>query len=104
MISNRLRRLALAGVCLTAIAAAPAVRAQQAGVRTDLITNGPQANPGDAAGAAAAQRNQRESGQYEMLLRSNPAFRARRIAKECGPIPDPELHASCIASFDVPRR
>ena len=104
MTSKCLRRLALAGVCLTAIAAAPAVHAQQAGVRTDLITNGPQANPGDAAGAAAAQPNQRESGQYEMLLRSNPAFRARRIAKECGPISDPQLHASCIASFDVPRR
>jgi hypothetical protein len=104
MISKKLKALALAGVCLTAIAVTPAVRAQQAGVRTDLITNGPQANPGDAAGAAAAQQNRRERGQYEMLLRSNPAFRARRIAKECGPISDPQLHASCITSFDIPRR
>jgi len=102
MISKRLisRRLALAGVCLTAIATAPAVRAQQAGGGTELITNGPQSNPGDAAGAGAAQRNRHESGQYETLLRSNPTFRARRIAKECGPISDPQLHASCIASFD----
>jgi hypothetical protein len=104
MINKCLGRLALAGVCLTAIATAPAVDAQQAGVRTDLITNGPQFTPGDAAGAAAAQRNQRESGQYEMLLRSNPAFRARRIARECGPISDPQLHASCIASFGAPGR
>jgi len=104
MISKCLRRLALVGVCLTAIATAPTVRAQQAGVRTDLITNGPQADPGDATGPAAAQRNRSESGQYEMLLRSNPAFRARRIAKECGPISDPQLHASCVASFDIPRR
>jgi len=99
MISNYLRPLALAGVCLTVIATAPALLAQQAEVRTDLITNGPQFTPGDAAGAAAAQRNQRESGQYETLLRSNPAFRARRIAKECGPIRDPRMHADCVASF-----
>jgi hypothetical protein len=104
MIGRSLRRLALAGIFLTAIATAPAVLAQQAGVRTDLITNRPQFTPGDAAGPAAAQRNQSESGQYEMLLRSNPAFRARRIAKECGPISDPQLHASCVASFGGPRR
>ena len=100
MIDRSLRRLAFAGACATAIATAPAVLAQQAGVQTELITNGPQANPGDAAGPAAAQRNQSESGQYEMLLRSNPAFRARRIAMECGPISDPQLHNSCVASFD----
>jgi hypothetical protein len=104
MIGRSFRRLALAGICLTAIATAPAVLAQQAGVRTELITNGPQFTAGDAAGPVAAQRNQSESGQYEMLLRSNPAFRARRIAKECGPISDPQLHASCVASFGGPGR
>jgi len=104
MISRYLSRLALAVVCLTAIATAPAVLAQQAGVRTDLITNGPQFTPGDAGGPAAAQPNQSESGQYEMLLRSNPAFRARRIARECGPISDPQLHASCVASFGASGR
>lgn len=47
-------------------------------------------------GAAA---NVRQSQQYEGVLRSNPAFRAKRMQEECGPVTDPELHASCVASF-----
>jgi hypothetical protein len=47
-------------------------------------------------GAAA---NVRQSEQYEQVLRSNPSFRAKRMQQECGPINDPELHASCVASF-----
>ena len=31
---------------------------------------------------------------------SNPSFRAKRIAQECGSVTDPELHQSCVASFD----
>jgi hypothetical protein len=49
-------------------------------------------------GAAA---NIRESKAYTALLRSNPAFRKKREAIECGPITDAELHASCIASFEA---
>ena len=49
-------------------------------------------------GAAA---NIRESEQYTALLRSNAAFRAKRKQIECGPITDPQLHTSCIASFDA---
>ena len=49
-------------------------------------------------GAAA---NVRESQLYEQTLRSNPAFRAKRMQQECGPITDPQLHQSCIASFDA---
>jgi hypothetical protein len=49
-------------------------------------------------GAAA---NIRESKAYTALLRSNPAFRKKREAIECGPITDPQLHASCIASFEA---
>jgi hypothetical protein len=49
-------------------------------------------------GAAA---NIRESKEYSALLRSNPAFRKKREAIECGPITDPQLHASCIASFEA---
>jgi len=30
---------------------------------------------------------------------SNPAFRAKRMQQECGPVTDPELRASCVASF-----
>ena len=47
-------------------------------------------------GAAA---NVRQSQQYEQVLRNNPSFRAKRMQEECGPVTDPELHASCVASF-----
>jgi hypothetical protein len=61
-----------------------------------------------AAGTAPAQsppnegaeQNVRASRQYESLVCGNPAFRAKRIAQECGPVTDPELHQSCVASFD----
>jgi hypothetical protein len=49
----------------------------------------------------AAMANVRESEQYSALLRSNPAFRAKRMQMECGPITDPELHASCVSSFQA---
>jgi len=50
------------------------------------------------AGAAA---NVRQSHAYEQALR-NPAFRAKRIREECGPIDDPQLHEQCVASFGPP--
>ena len=54
----------------------------------------------------SAEQNVRASRQYESLLCSNPSFRAKRIAQECGPVSDPELHQSCLASFDcgAPKR
>lgn len=48
-----------------------------------------------------APANIRESQAYEQMLRSNPAFRAKRMQLECGSINDPELHASCVASFQA---
>jgi hypothetical protein len=48
-----------------------------------------------------AQANVRQSDQYSAALHSNPAFRKRREAIECGPIADPQLHANCIASFEA---
>ncbi|HUC72270.1 MAG TPA: hypothetical protein VMS01_13870 [Stellaceae bacterium] len=48
-----------------------------------------------------AQANVRESEQYSAALRSNPAFRKKREAIECGPIADQQLHANCIASFEA---
>src|SRR5262249_4130757 len=47
-------------------------------------------------GAAA---NIRQSQQYDHAVQSNSVFRAKRVKQECGPITDPELHASCVASF-----
>jgi hypothetical protein len=48
-----------------------------------------------------AVANVRESEQYTALLRSNPAFRKKREAIECGPITDPQLRSSCIATFEA---
>ncbi len=47
----------------------------------------------------AAQENVIKSERYSQVLRTNPAFRAKRIQEECGPITDPRLHAECVASF-----
>jgi hypothetical protein len=47
-------------------------------------------------GAAA---NVKQSQTYEQVLQGNPSFRAKRMQQECGPVTDPELHASCVASF-----
>ena len=94
-----LTNLVLATVCLTAVAATAPARAQQAALPAQLVTNGPQFTPGDAADRAAAERNVRESAGYEALLRTNPTFRAARINKECGPVSDPQLQESCIGSF-----
>jgi hypothetical protein len=60
-----------------------------------------QAMPPMPTNDPAAMANVRESKEYTALLRSNPAFRKKREAIECGPINDPQLHASCIASFEA---
>jgi hypothetical protein len=66
---------------------------------TQLITNGPQTNPGDVSPSWSAQRNVVESEQYDRLLKGNQAFRQARMRKECGPITDPQLHRQCLDSF-----
>lgn len=52
-----------------------------------------------APGNESAEQNVRQSRQYEQLLCSNAAFRAKRVQQECGPITDPAMHESCLASF-----
>ena len=47
----------------------------------------------------SAESNVRESQQYERLLCTNPSFRAKRIAQECGPVTDRQMHDNCVASF-----
>ena len=95
--------LAFATACLTAVATMPA-HAQMAGSyepsRTEVVTNGPQTNPGDASSSWAARRNVMESQQYDRLLETNRGFRQARMRKECGPISDPQLRQSCFASFN----
>src|SRR5690348_11616016 len=104
--NNRLLHgVAIAAVCLTTIAFAPAVHAEVDRSGAQGITNGPQRDPGDARGAllgrenVAGQENVRDSARYEALVHSNPSFRAVREQKECGPIDDPQMHANCVASF-----
>jgi hypothetical protein len=48
----------------------------------------------------SASQNVKESQQYESLVCSNAGFKAKRVAQECGSITDPQLHQSCVASFD----
>ncbi len=51
------------------------------------------------AAPETAQQNVRESTQYEQLLCTNPSFRARRIAQECGPLQGSQFYNGCVASF-----
>ena len=93
--------LAFATACLTAVAALPA-QAQMAGPYpggTQLVTNGPQTDPGDTSSNWSARRNVVESQRYDKLLEGSRTFRQARERKECGPITDPQLRQSCLASF-----
>jgi hypothetical protein len=45
-------------------------------------------------------QNVRKSQHYDHLIASNSSFRAYRMRKECGPIRDAELRASCVGSFN----
>ena len=46
-----------------------------------------------------AAQNVQQSRQYESLLCTNPGFRAKRIAQECGPLQGSQFYNSCVASF-----
>ena len=50
------------------------------------------------------QQNVRESQQYEQLLCTNAAFRAKRITQECGPLQGSEFYDNCVASFNCNRQ
>jgi hypothetical protein len=113
MISRTVTGLAFAAGCALAFVASSPANAQSyppaqmqaappAGpppvVEHQTITNQPRVSRGDF-GDWSARRNNIESAQYERLLQTNPAFRQARMRKECGPITDPQLHQSCMASF-----
>lgn len=91
--------LAFAIGCLTVIAVVPATRAQTNTGGVEVITNGPQVDPGDGRADRRASDNVRDSRRYEALIHANATFRAVRERKECGPISDPAMHADCVASF-----
>ena len=50
------------------------------------------------------QQNVRQSEQYQQLLCTNPAFRAKRIAQECGPLQGSDFYDGCVASFDCEKQ
>ena len=83
-----LASFAFAATCLTAIAAMPVHTAMAA-------TYG---------SMESARQNVIQSRHYDRTLETNRAFREARIRKECGPINDPELHQSCLASFNQDER
>lgn len=80
---------------------APMYQGMSGAPQTNVVTNGPQTNPGDHGRNWSAARNVRESRQYDRLVATNPSFRHYRERKECGPITDPQLHSQCMASFRV---
>ena len=92
---------AFATACLTAVATLPAYAqmATPGAPGTEVVTNGPQTNPGDMTPSWSARRNVVESQHYDRLLETNRGFRQARMRKECGPITDPELRQQCLASF-----
>jgi hypothetical protein len=93
--------LAFATACLTAVATLPA-HAQMAAPApgTEVVTNGPQTNPGDMSPSWSARQNVIQSQRYDRLLETNRGFRQARMRKECGPITDQELRQQCLASFN----
>ena len=110
--------LAFTAACLTTIATLPSAQAQMQGPSGNPppaygnppppppapppqeVANPPQTSPGDFGPDRAARQNILASHRYDQLLKTNRAFRERRKVKECGPIADPDLHSSCLASFD----
>ena len=99
MLLRTVPRLAFAIACLTATAAIPSY-AQMATAPdtsgTQVVTNGPQGSP---PANWSARQNVIESHRYDRLLETSRAFRTARERKECGPITDPQLRQSCLASF-----
>ena len=101
MLMKTATSFAFATACLTAVATLPAhaQMAAPAAPGTEVVTNGPQTNPGDMTPSWSARRNVIASQHYDRLLETNRGFRQARMRKECGPITDPELRQQCLASF-----
>jgi hypothetical protein len=89
--------LAFGAACLATIATTPAAEAVR---RSVAVKHPPIVSPGDVSESWSARQNVSDSKHYERLLETNHAFRQARVRKECGPITDPELRESCLASFN----
>src|SRR6516225_332202 len=84
--------LAFAAACLITVSAMPAAHAQPAG-GPQLVTNGPQTDPGDVSPSWSARQNVIDSQRYDRLLQTSRGFREARMRKECGPITNPQLQS-----------
>lgn len=104
MMLKQIAGLAFAASCLTAIATMPA-HAEMAGAHGSTPgDSSPQGYPrlvnqADMAQSPTARQNVIQSQRYDHALEANRGFRQARMRKECGPITDPELRQSCVASF-----
>ena len=87
-------RAALAALIVAAVAGAALAQAPATTppfpASAPMPTNDPQ-----------AKANVRASKDYNAVMRSNSGFRQKRMQLECGPITDPQLHESCMASFQA---
>ena len=54
-----------------------------------------------AKGHETPAQNVRKSQHYDHLVATNRSYRAYRMRKECGPIRDADLRASCVGSFNA---
>jgi hypothetical protein len=84
--------LALAAASLIGVASLAPAQAQ-------MVTNGAHSGV-EQSGAWSARQNVVNSERYDRMVATDRAFREERMRKECGPITDPQLHASCVASFN----
>jgi hypothetical protein len=57
-----------------------------------------------SAGNESPQQNVKASQQYQQLTCTNKAFRATRIAKECGPLQGSQFYDGCVASFSCDKQ
>jgi len=97
MILNSILPLAAAAAFLATIVTASTVHAQQARI---VVKHRPIVSQGDVSETWNPRQNVIDSKRYEQLLATSPAFRQERMRMECGPITDPQLRQSCLASFN----
>jgi hypothetical protein len=99
MIVNTAMTLTFAAACLATIATTAAAHAEMAR-QSVVVKHPPIVSPGDVSASSSARQNVIDSKRYDRLLATNRAFRQARMRKECSTITDPQLHQSCLSSFD----
>ena len=96
MIMNTALTLAIGVALLATTVTGSTVHAQQVRI---VVKHRPIVSLGDVSESWDPRQNVIDSKRYVQLLATNPAFRRERMQRDCGPITDPQLHQSCLASF-----